>query len=648
MERELVGLLGAGLTSAASGFGMTVPVGAIDAGYTLIDVLSRECGPQVSAVLNTMVQNYWLSWQQSGLSRETTQLHAGALPAIVELNRPPPETFTFALQATDGAQALATDIIQRARASGDIARAHLDERTVFILLERLFNTVIADPSVLPQIMAAVDLYLRTDLWRSPAQAPTDAPSTPPEQVLAPLMEFPLNTVPSTGFSRLAPSAVSAVKAGIEVRHPHATDLATLEAELLQALSTLIERLVTLAQRTPEITTPVLDAAHHLAGGAFVAADVTLAAAQEILIHLAHTDLAASRKRMQLAAQVLMGRATIEEIRLDFRKAARHYGSAVRGFTKADTALQWHFLMQQANALFRQHQLFGDELALGDAIRTYDQAGQLDTSLVGAVPWAQGQQRLAEILMMLAQRSHAIENFAKAAYHAGIASNAYAVENRQSEATDMRLLQAGCLWRAGDPSGDLAMLDTAAHAYRTALNSLQKETSPEEWVNATATFGQILLRTATLRGDPKQLVETIERLRAAIQFADLSQVHFERTVAETTLGRALLAEYAGGGQVMLLDLAATAFRRAIKNAIAEKDMKTKAALQHELGMTLWAMAERAGDSQSFEHAIEMLQASIKSFADEGDKVRADTVRADLARLNDGSAVSQMTAVQGFTG
>ncbi len=647
MERELVGLLGAGLTSAASGFGMTVPVGAIDAGYTLIDVLSRESGPQVSATLNTMVQNYWLAWQQTGLSREATQQHAGALPAIVELNRPAPEAFAFAMQTAGGALTLADEILERARASGDIARAGLDERTAFILLERLFTVIAAEPSVLPQVMAAIDLYLRTDLWQS---TPGGAPSVPSEPALPPQrLDFEpvpphAEGSPNGMFSRLSPSAITAVKAGIDARRPRVADAAALEAELLQLLAQLIERLVTLAQRTPEITTPALDAAHHLAGGAFVAADVTLTAAQEILIHLAHTDLGIARKRMQLAAQVLMARATVEEIRLDYRKAARHYASAVRGFTKADTALQWHFLMQQANALFKQNQLFADELALAEAIGIYDQAGQLDTSLVGAVQWAQGQQRLAEILMMQAHSERIVENFAKAAYHAGVASNAYAADNQEADAIEMRLLQAEALWRGGDPTGDLAMLDASAHAYRTALAALPREKLPEQWANATATFGQILLRAATLRGDSRLLVEAIERLRAAIQFADLSNVQIDRTVTETTLGRALLAEYASGGQALLLDLSATAFRRAIKNATAEKNMITKAELQHELGMTLWAMAERAGDEQSMEHAAEMLEFSIKSFADQHENQRAELVRADLARLLEGSNASKQAGVR----
>ena len=131
MERELVGLLGAGLTSAATGYGIAVPVGAIDSGYTLVDVLSREAGPRIGATLNGMVQALWLEWQRTGLDRDTTALHAGALPAIVELNRPLPEAFAVARSAPDCGRMLAAEVLERARHSGDIARAGSTPRKSF-------------------------------------------------------------------------------------------------------------------------------------------------------------------------------------------------------------------------------------------------------------------------------------------------------------------------------------------------------------------------------------------------------------------------------------------------------------------------------------------------------------------------------------
>ena len=143
--------------------------------------------------------------------------------------------------------------------------------------------------------------------------------------------------------------------------------------------------------------------------------------------------------------------------------------------------------------------------------------------------------------------------------------------------------------------------------------------------------KVLLRLATLRGDPQMLVAAIEQLRGAVQFADVSKVVTPLTAIEAALGRALLAEYASGGQPLLLDLAATAFRRAIRSAAKAKSLVTRAAFQHELGMTLWAMAERAADGPGLDGAAEMLEVSIASFNALDQGTRAKEVHHDLARL-----------------
>ncbi len=185
MERELVGLLGAGLASVATGYGVAVPVGAIDRGYTLVDVLSRESGPRIGATLNAMVQTLWLEWQRTGLARDTTAMHAGALPAIIELNRPLPEAFAVARNSAECGRMLAAEVLERARRSGDIVRANLDEGVAYALLERLYHAIMAEQANLPEMMAAVDLYLRTNLWRQDFAPPSAAAAPTPHQPAAP-------------------------------------------------------------------------------------------------------------------------------------------------------------------------------------------------------------------------------------------------------------------------------------------------------------------------------------------------------------------------------------------------------------------------------------------------------------------------------
>jgi hypothetical protein len=197
--------------------------------------------------------------------------------------------------------------------------------------------------------------------------------------------------------------------------------------------------------------------------------------------------------------------------------------------------------------------------------------------------------------------------------------------------EARFTQAQALWFAGDGSADLTILDAAAQAYHNALNLFSKEKSPLRWITASSMLGQILLRVATLRQEPKMLPSAIEHLRGAVQFADTCKISFDVIKTQTALGRGLLAEYAAGGQPLLLDLAATAFRRAIKQAGIDKELVTKASLQHELGMTQWAMAERAGDQYGLVVASETLEACVAGFNGAGQIARAATAAADLARL-----------------
>jgi hypothetical protein len=634
MERELVSLLGAGLTAVATGFGVPVAVGAIDSGYTLVDVLSRESGPRIGATLNGMVQNLWLAWQQTGMSRETIAQHAGALPAILELNRPPWEVFAAARQHADGGRMLAAQIIERARHTGDVARANLDEGAAYQLLEQLFQVILADPAPLQELMTAVDLYLKTDLWRhDPAQAQTHTQTQtaplPPPAVVPP----PLAPIEAADLAQLAPAAVAAIRTAVEAHGQSIADQEATVAELSRSLSGLVERIVTLARSAPEIATFLNTAARQIHSGALTDADMSLTAAQEILIHRASVDLSAARRMMHWAAEVLASRAGLERARLDFRKAARHYRAATRCFTRADAELQLHFVSQQGLALQQLDKLKRDDAALVEAARALAEVCALPPGPVDRAEWARAHLRLSGIHIELGRRTGSTQEFLVAAQVAGLAVATYTEMQVPEEAAEAQFMQAQAFWLAGDGPGDLAALDAAAHAYGGALRLYSQETSPGRWVAASSMMGQVLLRMATLRAEPGLLPSAIEHLRGAAQFASTCKVPIDAVTTETALGRALLAEYAAGGQALLLDLAATAFRRAIKGAHAEKTLARKAALQHELGMTLWAMAERANDSIAIVAAEETLEASVATFKSVDEAGKASAVEADLNRLRE---------------
>ncbi len=636
MERELVGLLGAGLASVATGFGVAVPVGAIDSGYTLVDVISRESGPRLGAALNGMVQTLWLDWQKTGLDRETLAMHAGALPAIIELNRPPPDAFAAARSGNDSARMLAALLVEHARHSGDMARAALDEGIAFIMLEGLYRAILSEAAVLPEMVAAVDLYMRTDLWRrdvpaAPPAAPEPAP--PPPAAPPPAASAPTPTPPPTPklVPRLAAPAIEAIRAAVEAAGAAVADPEATVAKQCQTLTSLIERVADLAQRAPWIAERLVEAARMMAAGDFQGADHALSAAEQVVMHNAATSLSSARQMMHLAAEILASRAALEEARFEFRKAARQYRTATRCLTNADVPSIWKFLMLQAQALLSHDELKRDDAAFAEAAAVLGQACALDRRHLSTEAWADGLMQSIRINLELGHRRGRVDDFLAAANQSAAALAAYTEIQSAHGIAEASSALARALWLAGDHTGDLATLEHAAGALRHALDAVPREADPARWVEISSKLGQAILRIATIRGEPRMLPAAIEHLRGAVQFANTCNVPIDGLAADTALGRALLGEYAAGGAPLLLDLAATAFRRAIKSATASRDIETSAGLRHELGMTLWAMADRAADAIAHAGAIEALESSIGGFESIGAADRAAAVRADLTRM-----------------
>ncbi len=263
--------------------------------------------------------------------------------------------------------------------------------------------------------------------------------------------------------------------------------------------------------------------------------------------------------------------------------------------------------------------------------------------------AMAHKRLTELHIEFGRRTGNPQAFVDAAGHGGAAVALFKDAGHIEELADAKYARAQALWLAADRSSDLGIVDAAAGAFREILEFLQREQDPVRWVTASSQLGQALLRMATLRAEPKILPAAIEHLRAAVQFASTCNVAVDTMPTEAALGRALLAEFAAGGQPLLLDLAATAFRRAIKSATVNEQLETKGALQHELGMTLWAMAERAGQTAGtgLDTALESLQASIATFEGIGAASQASIVRADLAKLVDMIQQTANSAVSGNT-
>ncbi len=645
MERALVRLIGAGLTSVMPGFGVAVPTGAIEGGYALIDVLSRSEVPVAVGLLDRLVQALWLQWQRSGLPRDVADAHMTALPSIMDRNRPPATLVRDALLAAQGsasrptgnpvsAREIAAETIALTRQSGDIARAGLDETIAFMLLDQLYAAIIAEVTGVDVIRPFCASYLQQGGWLAPVPTPPSPGPQPQSTTGPPPLPQPVLSQPTPRqpiIARLTLGAVASLRASVEMRRKVFPDIEAAANALADRTTKLIDRVAADAERSVDVRAELTEAAMCIANGSFVESDRALAAAEHQLIQLAQTNLRFARDRMHAAAAVLEYRGDLEAIRFDFRKAARHYRSAMRCFTKTDAARQWQYLMRQAQVLLSQDEINGDQTALTDAAKVCAEAGRMRPEEVGALVWAEGEVRLATFLIALGQREKSHHRFAEAIGHALAACGVFAVERSGTGWLQSQMTLARALWLQGDLVGNQNMLGDAAAACRTALDLLVREEAPQDWAAAAEMLGQILLRQAMVTGSSAQFAEAVDQLRGVLRLAETAKLALNTSQIEACLGRALQGQFTASDQPFLLDLAATAFRRAIKAAHAKDNLTEQAGLQHELGMTLWLMAERTADRISHEAAIETLERSAASFQRLGNVLRTAEVRADIARL-----------------
>jgi len=625
MKRAVQQLIGAGLTSVMPGFGLAVPDGAIERGAALFDMLERKVKP-AAALLERLTQALLHERQRAGLARDVADRHMMALPGLMDRNRPPVELIQAVLIAAQtqpaagaadnaAAEQLAAEIVALALNGEDEGRAGLDDTTLFVLLERLYVALAAESVAIDAVRPMCADYLSKRGWVAPPASPQPPPLPP--------------------AARLQPAAIAALRANVERRRNKLPDVEATAARQAALLVDLIDRLTAHAESNPGVSRELMAAAQHLKDGVFLEAERALANAEQHFTQLAQSNLGTARDRMRAAAEILAFRAELEEVRLDFRKAARHYRSALRCLTKLDVARQWQCMMRHAQALLRLDEIDQDEGALAEAAKIYAEASRLHPDQVGALAWAKGEAKLASFLINLGEREKSPQRFAEAIDHARAACGVLVVEPAGEAWLEGQTTLARALWLCGDLSGNANLLGEAAAACRIVRDRLARDKMPSEWLATTALLGRTLLRQATLTGTDTQFAEATESLRAALQFAETARLAHDAANLEACLGRSLLAQFTSNDQLFLVDLAATAFRRAIKAAHAKGAPAEKAVLQHELGMTLWMMAERTSDSSSLEAAAEALEQSATALEGLGDQGRAGEVRRDIGRLREAS-------------
>jgi tetratricopeptide (TPR) repeat protein len=200
------------------------------------------------------------------------------------------------------------------------------------------------------------------------------------------------------------------------------------------------------------------------------------------------------ERAAIAAQ----RGGIALTRLRYREAAQHFAAAARRLPPGQEERAVACLYEEADALYRQGEEFGDHDALVDAIARYRML--LDRRPRERVPldWATTQNKLGTALWTLAERESGTAGLEEA-----VAAFRLALEERTRERVPLdlagtqnnlgiALMKLG-EWASGAPDAGRGRLEEAVAAHRLALEERTRERVPLDWAATQNDLGAALTR-----------------------------------------------------------------------------------------------------------------------------------------------------------
>ena len=669
MEVALVTFVGAGLTSIASGFGIAVPERAMLGGFQLVRFLFGADNPRISTLVTQTVGDIWQDWQASGLPADVAARHIVSLPAIMDVHRPAADLQIGAIAAAKSAvrlrsgpvdvqaRRLASEIVGMARASGHLDELGLSAPVAFFFLERLYARLLGELELIESLISSFDIYFYKGLWQAEAEGIETAGRSSAEQLMAVAAESDATGSQIAEMRQATVAEETETAASDNVVHEaaaHATDNDSgnvaalpvaiepidhcapaeiaLDADTRALCVRLTETIAAIAGGTAEARALRATAAELVTLGQIGAADRYLSDAEDQDLKAAQIDISNVRSHLSAAAETRAARGAIEEIKGDYRRAARHYIAAVRCLPSNDSLGRWRFGVAQALALTKQSEMHGDASALSEAAQIYaDACRQLPP---GDAPneWASTQLTLANLLLVLGERESRIERFDDAARHARAASDAYDSIQEMSDWGRAQLVFGHALRQRGDAVRSVADLEDAQFAYRAALGVFARDRMPEEWVSASSSLGLVLIRLGELGSGPEAFEESLQHLNAALAVAERTNAPADIARLQMARGNALLALFALTDVEPLAGQATAAFRAALNVCDGDKHPREAVSMRHRLAMALWAEGARSGSQEKLGEAARQLIDVLDQAQNLGDDARVYEVHSDLQTLH----------------
>lgn len=223
------------------------------------------------------------------------------------------------------------------------------------------------------------------------------------------------------------------------------------------------------------------------------------------------------RRLEFAAAYARSAETLN-LSFDYRGAARDYNSAFEEVKRWDTALAWEYRLNEGLALWNQGDRRGDNQAIRDAIATYRDSLNYQTSKPGDHALALNNIGVAHV--ELGTRLGEPSMFAEAA---DVHHRVLAVFTRESDPVQWAWTQsllANALLMQSEYDADPELYAAAVAAYEAALEVRTRESFPIDWARVQQNIGIARLGLA-------RRTDSVAAVDEAIAAFELASLEFTR-------------------------------------------------------------------------------------------------------------------------
>ena len=555
LDVALVNYIGAGWCSLSPAYGLDVPEGGLTNGKILLQQMHAADPDKTQTFVTEAVETIWSDWLGSGMPNSVAVSHLEQLPKLIAEHQPSVDTTVSAIaisRATNKlgpaaihaqARRLSSDVIERAREVDYFQLNGISDGVSFYFLEAIYGRLLRSWPIVDCANEQLRHYCETMPWRfldtdtitaysasEPEMAESQTSENLPvpaddpiynvnEDVVEPISKIEPTTADTPDTQSQEPSPTDWIHKTVQAAF--AKRGISIEVNGLQTsffgrtYEKLIDILRENALPTDEFAAFSRTAEQLVTDGDFAQADLALSSLEQCMEDT-KADYSVPIENLDLwLARCRSWRGKLHELQFDFRRAARHYEVATKYLARENYADRWTYVERQVQALAQQSIFFDDTSALDEAVKICSGFIVILHDTQRSDCQARAKVALARLLLLAGEARGQPSDLELAVRHLREAAEYFGQDQKQTELSDVKILQADVLSELGRIHSDPGPLETAVREYQFILGSRTAIGGHTSTVALSQKLGVALARLGQTTSNSDLLTLSIETLRQAL-------------------------------------------------------------------------------------------------------------------------------------